>query len=62
MRAMPYQTYFAERLQYAKGLAWDFEKTGVGAGRAKQSVPNIASVCWARFSLPDLRRWLRVVR
>jgi hypothetical protein len=61
MRAMPYQTYLAERLQSAKGLGWDFEKTGVGEGWAERSVPNIASSCWARFALPNLRRWLRAV-
>jgi hypothetical protein len=59
MRAMPYQTYLAERLQSAKGLGWDFEKTGVGVGWTKPSMLSIASVCWARFALPNLRRLIK---
>jgi len=46
MHAKPHQTYLAERLQSAKGLGWDFEKTGVGVG-------------WARFALPNLRRLIK---
>ena len=53
MRPTPYQTYLAERLQSARGLGWDFEKTDEknrqgkpGAVRAK--TPNLLG--WFRFA------------
>jgi hypothetical protein len=77
MRPTPYQTYLEERLQSAKGFGWEvtvnppLQKGGrwdlnggdfARSGRNPPQPPFCRGGSQAVFALPNLLRWLRVIR
>jgi hypothetical protein len=63
MRAMPYQTYLAERLQSAKGLGWDIEKTDtVQSGAVWINATRFVAECFKFTLSASLFRWFRLAK